>query len=132
MKFGGDQPASTGFPKPSGYCQACGDKSTWHMIKIVKDGSWRPSYPHNVLTGWQSGTEPDWKKIELKPGLQHEGWIEYCNQCELQPTRPTPSTLTAEELHEHKDATAESVRQMLAEAQTKELPYNKHRRGEIV
>jgi hypothetical protein len=48
------------------------------------------------------------------------------------PNRPTPSTLTAEDIAEHAGATLESVKKMLAEAQTKELPYNKYQRGEIV
>ena len=130
MKFGGDQlDQGSGFPKPSGWCQSCDNKSSWHMIKVVHQGSWKAAYPHNVLKGWQSGTEPNWSKITLKEGLQHEGWIEYCNACEAQPTRPTPSSLTAQEIAQHSDATYESIKVMLANMEPKELPYNKHKRG---
>jgi hypothetical protein len=134
MKFGGDQSdVGNGFPPPEGKCQGCGNNSTWRMIKIARQGqTWKAAYPHNVLMGWQSGSEPNWKRIELRTGLQHEGWLEYCSECEPMPNRPTPSTLTAEDIAEHAGATLESVKKMLAEAQTKELPYNKYQRGEIV
>ena len=126
---------SRGFEPPPGVCQSCNEKSDWRMLKVHQpDGQWRPAYAHNVLAGWESGKQPDWSKISMKRGLQFEGWLEFCNDCELPPYRPTPSHLTADDLEAHKNATSESIRAMLASAAEglKELPYDKSKRGDEV
>ena len=61
------------------------------------------------------------------------GWSSVIN-CEPQPVRPTPSSLTADEIEAHKGATLESIKRMLAEAADSmtNLPYDKNKRGDEV
>ena len=123
---------STGFEQPPGVCQGCGGKSDWRMIKVARRGeSWRAAYCHNVLQGYESGKQVDWSKVSMKRGLQFEGWLELCNDCNGQPIRPTCTTITAEEIEAHKDANLESIKRMVAEASEKmtALPYDKTKRG---
>lgn len=121
---------STGFEPPPGVCQGCNSQSHWRMIKVARRGeSWRAAYCHNVLQGYETGKQVDWSKVSMKRGLQFEGWLEFCNNCEAQPVRHTPSTLTADEIAAHKDATPDSIRAMLATMETKPLPYDKSKRG---
>ena len=67
----------------------------------------------------------------MKPGFQFAGWLELCNGCNDQPITPNCTTLTQADLEAHKDATPESIRAMLAEAEGSmtNLPYNKYKRG---
>ena len=124
---------SAGFEPPPGICQGCNSQSHWRMIKVARRGaSWRAAYPHNVLQGYETGKQVDWSKVSMKRGLQFEGWLEFCNHCEAQPVRHTPSALTADEIAAHKDATPESIRAMLATMETNPLPYDKSKRGEVI
>ena len=121
-----------GFEPPPGVCQSCNEKSDWRMVKVhVPGGHWRAAYAHNVLTGYESGKQPDWSKISMKNGMKFEGWLEFCNRCEGQPLTPNCTTLTQADLEAHKDATPESIRAMLAEAEGSmtNLPYDKYKRG---
>ena len=119
-----------GFEPPPGNCQACNGKSDWRMIKVHRKGEqWRAAYAHNVLTGYESGKQVDWSRVQMKGNLRFEGWLEFCNNCEAQPVRHTPSALTADEIAAHKDATPDSIRAMLATMETNPLPYDKSKRG---
>ena len=122
----------SGFEEPPGVCQSCNEKSDWRMVKVHQPGdTWRAAYAHNVLAGWESGKQPDWSKISMKRGMRFEGWLEFCNKCEGQPLTPNCTTLSQADLEDHKDATRESIRKMLAEAEgtMTDLPYDKHKRG---
>ena len=133
-----DRPALTtnkGFEPPPGVCQSCNEKSDWRMIKVHQpQGQWRAAYAHNVLTGYESGKQVDWSKVSMKRGMKFEGWLEFCNHCEPQPVRPSPSTLTTDEIEAHKGATLESIKRMVAEASESmtALPYDKNKRGDEV
>ena len=121
---------SGGFEPPPGVCQSCNEKSDWRMIKVHQQGDqWRAAYAHNVLAGWESGKQPDWSKISTKRGLRFEGWLEFCHSCEPQPHIPAPSALDPKEVENHKGASIGSIRKMLATFETKELPYDKNKRG---
>jgi hypothetical protein len=124
---------STGFEPPPGFCQGCGGKSDWRMLKVVhaRGESWKARYAHNVLDGGETGSKPDWSKISMKRGLRFEGWLEMCNHCNGQPVRPNKTTITAEDIAAHKGANLESLKRMAAEASENmtALPYNKSKRG---
>ena len=121
---------SAGFEPPPGVCQSCNGKSDWRMIKVHRKGEqWRAAYAHTVLTGYESGKQVDWSRVQMKGNLRFEGWLEFCNNCEAQPVRHTPSALTADEIAAHKDATPDSIRAMLATMETNPLPYDKSKRG---
>ena len=121
---------SAGFEPPPGVCQSCNGKSDWRMIKVHRKGEqWQAAYAHNVLTGYESGKQVDWSRVQMKGNLRFEGWLEFCNNCEAQPVRHTPSALTADEMAAHKDATPDSIRAMLATMETNPLPYDKSKRG---
>lgn len=121
---------SAGFEQPPGVCQSCNEKSDWRMIKVHQPGgTWKAAYAHNVLTGYESGKQVDWSRVQMKGSLRFEGWLEFCNRCEPQPVRVTPSHLSADEIAEHKDASPESIRAMLATMETNPLPYDKTKRG---
>jgi hypothetical protein len=122
--------SSGGFEQPPGVCQSCNEKSDWRMIKVHQQGgSWRAAYAHNVLTGYESGKQVDWSRVQMKGNLRFEGWLEFCNRCEAQPIRFNCTTITQEEIDAHKNADIESIRKMLAEGVINELPYDKNKRG---
>ena len=124
---------SAGFEPPPGVCQSCNGKSDWRMIKVHRKGEqWRAAYAHNVLTGYESGKQVDWSRVQMKGNLRFEGWLEFCNRCEPQPVRYTPSALSADEIAQHKDASPDSIRAMLATMEAKPLPYDKNKRGEEI